>query len=47
MGVIILSTSLLALISFFGLAQKPQINRANNNVATKVSLSDETDRSTV
>jgi DHA1 family bicyclomycin/chloramphenicol resistance-like MFS transporter len=37
MGVIILSTSLLALISFFGLVQKPQTNLANNNVSTKVS----------
>jgi DHA1 family bicyclomycin/chloramphenicol resistance-like MFS transporter len=37
MGVIILSTSLLALISFYGLAQKPQTAKANNNVATKLS----------
>jgi DHA1 family bicyclomycin/chloramphenicol resistance-like MFS transporter len=37
LGVIILSTSLLALISFFGLAQRLQIKRPNPKIATKVS----------
>jgi DHA1 family bicyclomycin/chloramphenicol resistance-like MFS transporter len=37
MGVIILSTSLLALLSYFGLVQKTRIKLANHNVATKVS----------
>jgi DHA1 family bicyclomycin/chloramphenicol resistance-like MFS transporter len=35
MGVIILTTSLLALFSYFGLAQKPKAEIANINVATK------------
>lgn len=37
MGVIILATSLLALLSFFGLARKPRINLANNIGVTKAS----------
>ncbi|WP_369688937.1 multidrug effflux MFS transporter [Bacillus sp. FJAT-26390] len=37
MGIIILTTSLLALIAFFGLAQKPQIKLANKHMASKAS----------
>ncbi|WP_219834960.1 multidrug effflux MFS transporter [Paenibacillus sp. R14(2021)] len=37
MGVIILSTSLLALLSYFSLAQQKQMKLAHNNAAAKVS----------